>query len=298
MGFLVNNIGWKFLSLAVAFALWLLVMSSNSIEISKEVNIALELPNELVVANEVPDRVTFRLSGSKFFLRTVVNSMDSIRVDLTKAQPGQTFFRFDRDSIRLPIGVKVLSISPTSVAIQLEAVQRKNVPVQVVAKNKVPTGFRLLKLQSVPPTVRLRGPKSDIDKISVIRSEPVDLTDIPATLKWEIPLQTGFSRVRFEEDPSPRIQVEVEPTGSNFRIAGVPLKIDSSRKVIASTDRVALYVSCSPAMIKQLTPDRVQASVKLTESQPGTYVREVSVQLPAGVRLVRVVPDRIQLQVE
>lgn len=298
MGFFFHNIGWKILSLAVAFALWLLVMSSNSIEISKEVQLDIDTPAELVVANEVPDRVTFRLSGSKFFLRTVANSLDSIKVDLSRAKAGPAFYRIDRDALRLPIGVKVLSISPSNITPVLEQVQRRNVPVQVIAKNKVPGGYRLLKLQAVPPTVRLRGPKSLVEKISVVRADPVDLTDIPASLKWELPVSTGDARVRFEEENAPKVVVEVEPTGSNFRVAGVPLKVESSRRAVANVDRVALYVSCPPRLIRSITPDKVSAVVRLTETQPGTYVREVTVQLPEGVKLVRVVPDRVQLQVD
>jgi len=91
VGFLFSNISWKLLSLVVAFGIWFVVMSSNSIEITKEVTLELDLANGLTVSNEVPDRVSFRLSGSKFFLRTLATSLDTIRIDLTKAKSGPTY---------------------------------------------------------------------------------------------------------------------------------------------------------------------------------------------------------------
>jgi YbbR domain-containing protein len=298
MSFLFQNIAWKILSLFVAFGIWFVVMSSNSIEITKEVSLDLDIPSGLIVANEVPDRVSFRLSGSKFFLRTLANSLDSIRIDLTKAKAGPTYYKIEKDSLHLPIGVKILSISPSTINPVLEPVDRRSVPVEVVKKNEVPNGYRLVRLQAMPKNVRIKGPRNVLDRISVIRSQPVDLADIPASLKWDLPLATGYSSVVFDEEVQPKISVEVEPTGSNFRVAGVPLKVKASRNFSVNPDKVALYVNCPPNLIKTLTPERVRAYVDVPESKSGTYVREVKADLPRGVKLVRVVPERVQVQLD
>lgn len=295
MGFLFHNLAWKILSVLVAFGIWFVVMSSNSIEITKEVNLNLEVPSGLTVANEVPDRVSFRLSGSKFFLRTLANSLDTIHVDLTKARAGPAFYRIEKDSLHLPIGVRVLSISPSTINPVLEHLERRSVPVDVIKKNDVPNGYRLVKLYAQPKNVRIKGPRSVIENISEIRSDPVDLSDIPTALKWEVPLRTGHQNVYFDEEAEPRIVAEVEPTGSNFRVAGVPIRVMGTRASSLKPDKAALYVNCPPNLIRTLTPDRVKAYVEVPETKSGTYVREVRVDLPQGVKLVRVVPDRVQV---
>ncbi|RYZ94827.1 MAG: hypothetical protein EOP11_25820, partial [Proteobacteria bacterium] len=144
MSFFFHNLAWKVLSLFVAFGIWFVVMSSNPIELPKEVALELDLPSGLTVANEVPDRVTFRLSGSKFFLRTVANSLDTIRIDLTKAKAGPTYYKIEKESIHLPIGVKILSISPSTINPELEPMDRRSVPVEIIQKNEVPNGYRLV----------------------------------------------------------------------------------------------------------------------------------------------------------
>jgi YbbR domain-containing protein len=298
MGFIFHNLAWKILSILVAFGVWFMVMSSNSIEITKEVNLSLEVPSGLMVANEIPDRVSFRLSGSKFFLRTLASSLDVIRVDLTKAKAGPAFYRIEKDSLHLPIGVRVLSISPSTINPVLEPLDRRTVPVDVVKKNEVPNGYRLVKLYAQPKNVRIKGPRTLVEKISEVRSDPVDLSDIPTALKWEIPLRTGHPNVFFDEDVEPRIIAEVEPTGSNFRVAGVPIRVVGTNASTLKPDKIALYVNCPPNLIRTLTPDRVRAYVEVPETKSGTYVREVRVELPQGVKLVRVVPDRIQVQLE
>ena len=298
MGLFFHNLPWKILSLLVAFGIWFVVMSSNSIETTKEVNLELELPNGLTVANEVPAQVSFRLSGSKFFLRTMNSSLDTIHVDLTKAKPGPAYYRIEKDSLHLPIGVRVLSISPSTINPVLEHLDRRTVPVEVQQKNEVPNGYRLVKLYASPKNVRIKGPRNVIETISEIRSEPVDLSDIPTSLKWEIPLRTGHANVSFDEDTEPKILAEVEPTGSNFRVAGVPIRVVGTRNSQLKPDKAALYVNCPANLIRTLTPDKVKAYVEVPETKAGVYVREVKVDLPAGVKLVRVVPDRVQVQIE
>ncbi|MGZ3654540.1 MAG: CdaR family protein [Bdellovibrionota bacterium] len=298
MSFLFHNLPWKILSLLVAFGIWFVVMSSNSIEMTKEVNLELEVPSGLTVANEVPDRVSFRLSGSKFFLRTLANSLDTIHVDLTKAKAGPAYYRIEKDSLHLPIGVRVLSISPSTINPVLEHLDRRTVPVEVQQKNEVPNGYRLVKLYASPKNVRIKGPRNVLETISQIRSDPVDLSDVPTTLKWEIPLRTGVPNVYFDEDTEPKIIAEVEPTGSNFRVAGVPIHVVGTRVSALKPEKAALYVNCPPNLIRTLTPDKVKAYVEVPETKAGTYVREVKVELPQGVKLVRVVPDRVQVILE
>lgn len=298
MGFVFHNLAWKFLSVFVAFGIWFVVMSANSIEITKEVNLELDLPAGLVVANEVPDRVSFRLSGSKFFLRTLANSLDTIRIDLTKAKTGPAYYNIQKDALHLPIGVRVLSISPSTINPVLEHMETRTVPVEIVKKNEVPNGYRLVRLQAMPKNVRVKGPRNQIEKISEVRSQPVDLADIPTGLKWEVPLVLAHPALRFDEENDPRVVIEVEPTGSNFRVAGVPVKVQGAKSYAMKPEKVALFVNCPPNLIRTLTPDRVKAYVEVPETKAGTYVREVKADLPAGVKLVRVVPDRIQVRIE
>ena len=298
MSGIFNNLTWKIFSVVVAFGLWFFVLSSNNIEISKEVALNLELPEGYMVANDVTDKITFRLSGSKFFLRTVLTSLETVTVDLRGAKPGRAYHNITADMLRLPIGVKVLSISPARIYPEIEQIKYRSVPVRVRTKNKLPKGMRLLSIKPIPKTVRIRGPKSKIERIRILRTQAVDMSDIRTNLIWEIPVKIGISGISFDEDVPPRIRVELEPEGSNFRVAGVPLKVVADRKFTADVEKVALYVRCPQKLIKTLKPSKVHAGVDLSGLKPGQYVREITVRLPQGVKLIRVVPEEVKIQLE
>lgn len=298
MGFLFQNFTWKVLSIVLAAVLWFFVLSSNTIEVSKKVDIVLDLPPGLVVSNDITDGITFRLLGSKFFLRTIVDSLKTFRIDLTSAKEGPTYYSITSDMLRLPIGVKVLSISPSRIYPILEPIMHKNVPIEVSTVNKLPPEFRLLKLSPIPKMVRIHGPQSRIKKIKALKVDPVDISEVHPDLRWHVPIKISMDKIKVDEDVEPKILIEVEPKGSNFRVAGVALKIFSDRKYTTNVKKVALYVRCPKHLTHTLTPKRMGATIDLRGKKPGQYLKKVKVKLPRGVKLIRVVPQKIKVQLK
>src|SRR5687768_2293795 len=84
---LTSNLGTKLISVAIAVVLWMIGLGSRNVEATKEIPLEVITPSELVPANDVPERIAFRLSGPKAFLRTVLDRKDEpIRVNLSGAK--------------------------------------------------------------------------------------------------------------------------------------------------------------------------------------------------------------------
>ena len=92
-------------------------------------------------SNEVTDKVAFKLSGPKAFLRAILDRPeDPIQVNLSTARAGQITYRFFADNIHLPIGVRVLQVSPASMVVKLEPQRTKEVPVRLEMRGTLPSG--------------------------------------------------------------------------------------------------------------------------------------------------------------
>ena len=183
------NIGTKLVSLVVAIVLWVVVLGSRNVEVSKEVPLEVLTPPELVVANEMPERLTFRLSGPKAFLRSVLDRREEpIRVNLIGNKPGLVTYRFFSDHIRLPIGVRVLSVNPSSVLIKLEAVKKREVPVRVVTSGALLPGLTIKGIHAFPETVTIKGAESKVESLTEIESVPVNLGELSSSVEQELPL--------------------------------------------------------------------------------------------------------------
>ncbi|MEK6578973.1 MAG: CdaR family protein, partial [Bdellovibrionota bacterium] len=176
---LISNLGTKFVSVAIAVLLWFIVFGSRSVEVTKEIPLEVVSPTEIVPANEIPEKIAFRLSGPKAFLRAILDRReDPIRVNLSGAKPGLVTYRFFSDNIRIPIGVKVLSINPAAILIKLESMKRKDVPVKVDVHGTPPEGYRIVKAEVKPDVIRIKGAESRVDAITEVMTLPVDVSEI------------------------------------------------------------------------------------------------------------------------
>ncbi|MBI3555215.1 MAG: hypothetical protein HY074_02985 [Deltaproteobacteria bacterium] len=290
------NLSLKIVSVIIAVVLWFVVLGSRNVEVSKDVPVEIITPADLVVANEVPDKVTFRLSGPKAFLRNILNRReDPIRVNLSTAKAGLVTYRFFSDNIQIPIGVKVLSINPTAIIVKLEYVKRKEVPVKLLTKGEVPAGYRITRLELIRPTVKLRGAESRIDQVAEAPTVPVDLAQIRDSGEREIAVDLGRLPGILLDDDLPKIHFDVTQSTANFRIRNVDVKVLTNRKYNIEPKEVAIYVRCSPEELKALAPSKVYAVADLRNKGAGNYDSQVTVQLPSNIKLINVLPTKVKV---
>ena len=295
IGALTSNLGTKLISVAIAVVLWMIVLGSRNVEATKEVPLEIITPADVIPSNEIPDRISFRLSGPKAFLRTVLDRKEEpIRVNLTGAKPGLITYRFFSDNIRVPIGIKVLSINPTAVLVKLEAIKRRDIPVKVEIRGVVPDGYRLVRTEVKPQAVRLKGAESRMDSVNEVMTVPVDVSGLHQTIERDVALDLSRQGVQLD-GTAPKVVVEIEPISANYRIKNVDIRVLSSFKVKLDEKSVNVLVRADPKDLKFLNHGKIYGVIDLTGKPKGKYVEPVKVTLPEGVGLVKVVPDKVSV---
>jgi YbbR domain-containing protein len=289
------NSGTKVISIAIAFVLWVIVLGSRNVEVTKEIPLEVITPPDIVAANDIPDKLSFRLSGPKAFLRAVLDRREEpIRVNLSSAKPGLVTYRFFSDNIRLPIGVKVLSINPAQILIKLEPQKRRDLPVRAEIRGFPPEGFRITKTEVKPKNVRIKGAESKVDSMTEVVTMPIDVTELRQTLDREVPLDLEKGGVQLD-GPLPRVTLEVAASSANFRIKNVEVRVQTPHKFRVAEKTVTVLVRVDPNDLKLLDRTRVFATVNLQGKSKGKYTERVSVTLPENVGLVKVLPERVNV---
>jgi len=289
------NFGTKLVSIIIAFVLWGIVLGSRNVEVTKEIPLEVVTAPNVVPANEIPDKISFRLSGPKAFLRSILDRReDPIRVDLSGGKPALVTYRFFSDNIHLPIGVKVLSINPTAILIKLEYLKHKDIPVRVEVRGGPAEGYRVVKTEVKPEVVQISGAESRVDSISEISTVPIDISGLKKTIEKEIPID--FARYNVHLDSQfPRVRVEIEPLAANFRIKNVDIHVLSSYKVKLVEKTVTVLVRASAQDIQNLDRTQVFGVVDMSGKGRGRYREPVKVTLPRNIDLVKVLPDHVNL---
>lgn len=296
LAFMSSNLGTKVISVIIAAVIWIIVLGTRVVEAIKEVPIEVITSAEVMPANDIPDKVAYRLSGPKAFLRAVLDRREKpIRVNLTgaKAGPPETV-RFYPDQIQLPIGVNVVSVNPSAILVKLERVRTREVPVQLQLAGDPPEGFRIAETEVNPPAVRIRGPESKVRQTTSVPTVPIDVSELTEDFQEPVALELQGTRLQVEGE-LPTVRLEVQATSANFRIRNVDIRVLSSYKAVLSEQKATVLVRASAEDLKAINRNQVYATVDLKGEPPGTYTKDVKVRLPAGITLVRVIPDQVRV---
>lgn len=295
---ITNNIAVKAISVVIAIILWSVVLGSRNVEAVKEVPIEILTSSDVVPGNDPPDRVSFKLAGPKAFLRAIMDRReDPIRVNLVGSKPGIVNYRLFSDSIRLPPGIKVLSISPSNFAIRLEYVKKREVAVKLEVRGNPPEGFKLSRAKVVPSTVRIKGPQSKIESISELTTLPIDLSETRQSFEREVAFELGSSGIKVDGD-FPKATIEVEAATPNFKLKNIEVRVLTSYPYKLSDKTVTVFIRASAKDLKNMDKGNIYAFVDLRGRRKGRHQEAVKVKLPDGVSLVRVVPEEVSVNLE
>ncbi len=291
-----DNIGLKIVSIVIAGILWAVVLGSRNIEVTKEIPIEIITPSDMVPSNEVTTRVGFRLAGPQAFLRVILDRRESpIKVDLSAAQkPGPVTYRFFSDNLKVPIGIRVLSISPASIVINLDQLSNKQVPVQVKLQGSSPEGYKITQSTVEPSHVTIQGAKSLIKKIRLLKTLPVDISGLREDEEREAALDLSEYNVTVL-DPKVIVSLKTKAISPNFRVKNVTIRVKTNRKYSLSRKTVTVLVRALPEDLQKLDHSKVYAEVDLSDFKRGQYQRDINVVLPKSVALVKVIPSSVRV---
>jgi YbbR domain-containing protein len=160
---LAENWVLKVLSLVFALVLWFFVMGERKLEVGYAVPLELQnVPDGMIVTNEVPSLVDVRISGPRTLLMNLRPTDVHISVDLKGLKPGLTSFKRLEERLNIPSGLKVTRLSPSFVDVKLERIREKAVPVKVLLNGTPAEGFRIAEVRTEPDQVTVEGAEGEL----------------------------------------------------------------------------------------------------------------------------------------
>ena len=257
-----------------------------------------DISHDLIAVRNIPV-LEARLKGPSSVLKALKDSQLSYKIDLSTAKPGPLFIKISHKMIKVPWRVSILGIDPASFTITIEKRMEKIVPI-VADLNKDPApGYIISRVVTAPSTVRLTGPMSVLDKISAVRTTPVDVGGLIETIKKKVALNLnhnphvqaiGNSLVEVEIVVTEKIiekwlNIAIQATGGNYRYVITP-------------DRIEILIRGSMNTLKELAQDNgIQVYVDLDGLKPGTYARRAVIKPPLNTTLVEARPEVFTVKV-
>ncbi|MGB9604370.1 MAG: CdaR family protein [Bryobacteraceae bacterium] len=172
---LLENLGWKLFSLALAGLLWLTFVSSPDLVtwVTAPIEYA-NVPPEMELVPESAERIRLEVRGPSSRIHQFEGSAPAVVVDLSGIQaPCERTFNITAEQVKLPPGLTLVRAIPAQVRLRLEKRVRRAVPVRPRI-TRVPPGFRIESQAVQPAELTVVGPESRAELVEFVETDPVE----------------------------------------------------------------------------------------------------------------------------
>jgi YbbR domain-containing protein len=294
-----QNLGLRIISVLLAVGLWVFVNAGQHSSV-EPFNIPVNyrgLPPGFVITNEHPDFVKLQISGPRTLLSLVDPSRLAMKLDLSGVGVGQASFKIGLESFNVPRGTTVTSISPSQIVLDLDQIVVRYLPVHVVTVGTPADGYRIGSIETTPTQVRTRAPSRELTNLEMVDTEPVDVTGLAAETERvaAITLAGGMLRI---EPTEVTVKISLAPVIATKDFHGVPITVrDTEYQSRLEPPHINLALRGAKLALNKLDLSGA-VFVDGDGMKPGTYNTPVQVQLPQGVELLHLWPDKVRMTIK
>ena len=295
-----KDIWLKLFAVVLAVLLRLAVAGDPTVERGLHVPLEFEnRPNSIEVLGDSPDTVEVRLRGSSGVLRRLEAGDVAGIIDLGSERPGQRLFNMTDGRIRVPLGVEVTQVIPSSVSLLLEAEGAPRlVPIVPLVSGMPADGFMVGQVTVEPATVEVVGPLSRLRELTDAVTETVDVTDASVPIEQSVTVGVAEPNLRLETPVTAVVSVDIVRAPVARTLSDVLVSSENlgpGLTVSMVPDRVSVSIRGSLELMRGLDAGLVEASIDLAGLEAGRYNLSVNVEPQRAFEITNVQPDFVSV---
>ena len=287
----------QFMLAGIAFALTVLMFSWVRVDPTMDRQFSVGVrwvtpPDSQIVSPQV-DRVQVGVRGRL----TAVQSLDPTEIDpivVTLGERRNQQISIGPNDVTLPTGIKVTTIFPRAIDIELEAIATKSVPIQVRIIGHEQDSYAVGTVATNVDSVEVRGPASRVEPIDAVWTAPIDVTGLSATFRRTVAVRISDPLVTLDRNEVsvtvPIETPEVTRTLQNIKVLTLNSRYDSSVR----PESMSVTIRGPKVVVDQLNEQVLHATIDLAaenDRPPSTFQRQPKVMnLPREVKLVQFHP--------
>jgi YbbR domain-containing protein len=296
---LTQELPLKVISLLLAVTLFLVVRSDREGATGLFVKVVYQLPKDRVLVSDPVSEVRVGIRGAWARLSHLdEREIEPIVVDLSKLSEPLVYFH--EEMVRLPAGLRAVSIAPAEVRLQYESRVEKSVPVVPVVEGQPAEGYRVNRVVAQPQEVRIEGARSAVLALKSVATKPLRVVDATGPVRSLVGFEAPPPHVHYLDRQTVLVEGDVQPTILEETFSNVPVKVTGASRLqgIIEPAVVQVILRGPSALLRRVVKEAVTATIdmRLEDSRPhGRYRKRVQVaDLPAGLA-AEVRPDAVVL---
>ena len=295
-----KNRGLKLLALLLALAAWFAVGSEERTETTLQMVLELtNVPKHLMVTNEIPSQLEVRVQGPRSVIRELTTDKLHKQIDLSGAKPGTHTELLTPNGLNFPRGVVVTRIRPSALSIELDQALIRRVEVQPVIKGSPAPGFEVGEVVITPKEALVRGPQRDINQLKYINTIPIDINKLSSSVTRDVELDFQNLPLTYLDSQPLIAKITIKPklqtkTFNNIIVVPIgstgPLRLDPSK--------VSITVRGPVTNLEVLRAEDITARINLKNLKAGLYEAKVAVNLPDGLEVLKISPEKLSVRIK
>jgi hypothetical protein len=288
----VENIGLKTLSLGCAVALWAVTHGPETAMRTFSVSVVSLMPPESAnrqLLSALPTEVGITLRGPRPQLDELhADDVGPLRLDLRSARDAK--IDLDESMFRIPAGLTLEQMVPTSIKVRWDDVIQKSLRVEVPRTGEPAQGYTVKgTVVTSPVEVKARGARSLIDVMQVARAAPFDVTGLTQgvhTLK--LPLDRPTTNLVTYDVDQVTASVEIYRQLVTKTFSKLKVEVIGPTRATTRPGTVTIVFTGTAEDLNAITPEAVVPRVEPKAvghdtTKPGNDNLPVLVDMPKGV---------------
>ncbi|HSP07398.1 MAG TPA: CdaR family protein [Acidobacteriota bacterium] len=300
-----SNLFLMIVSALLAVILWIWVGAEERSEII--VSVPLEYRNlprdyEISSKDDLLSKVNVWVRGGSATIKNLQAQEISVWLDLKDTRPGAQIFSLTNENVRVPYGLTVLRISPPQVALTIEEILSRTVPVVPRLEGALPEGYVVTQKVVTPPQVEIVGPKTAVNSVREAVTDSIDISEINTDQVAKVKVGVENSAVRLASTREVTVLLRVSEIEDILTLRVPVTVMESGRNVKLIPKMVRVDVRAPRSILAKIKEPLVHANIETKELGPGMY--ELTPQIVFDleerkrISIQAVVPPRVRIRIQ
>jgi YbbR domain-containing protein len=237
---------------------------------------------------------TVRVTGAASLVGRVQSAAVDVNLTGIRVSQQQQYTLTARDSSGADL--RPLRIEPSAAEVKIAVSQVEvswAVTVTVQPRGKVAEGYNLTGVTVDPQLITIQGPLAQVQAITFIPTEEVDLTNLRSNQTRSVRLQLP-ANIHSQRD-TVTVTLRIEPQIGEYALAVAPTvdNLPTGMRVMLQTTSITVRVRGPVPTLDALAPGAIRATVNAQGLEAGVHVIDATVSVPQGVTLVSSDPAQV-----
>jgi YbbR domain-containing protein len=287
--FVVNG-SLKLIAFVLTLALFIWVREDRESAVTGYVPVSPVIPEGMVLVSDPVERVRVTVGGRWTDLNKFDPSqLQTIRLNVEEDTSG--LVSITADMIKLPPGLRVTSIQPNYVRVELEPAASHSVPIRPRIAGEPAESFDLGDVAVRPPRIQVTGPESSVENLEYVWTEPVDVTDRTESFEKRVNLRIDDPYVQYDVDRiiTVKVPIDTQEVTRTLQDVGV-VAVNTTHETDIRPETISVTVRGPKPIIDRMSGETIYAAIDLAaedDKPPGTFSKPARIaNLPPEVNLV------------